>query len=182
MSVLKESGKQAGFTLLEMMIVLTVIAFLLSAGISMVSTYRAQSRISITLAEMKDITELAEKARLLPAGNTYTRQGTAVIASFIASQGGDPGTTSTTVNRVNPDGNDYLITTQSVRVGIVETDLNELNLSPYGVNSSNVGTRSRLVAHFSTEFGSPQIKTSFWIKKIWYCEGYTLATKPVHCP
>jgi len=173
---------QGGFTMLEMMIVMAILSVLIYAGASVIVSLQSQGRIDLTLEELKEMTTLGEQARLLPGGKNYTRVGTAQVAQLIVAAGGNPGGVSTVVDRLNPDDNPYLITTLNMRSAVVETDLDEPNLSLFGVNSQTIGTTSRLRANYKPHFSSPQVKTSLWNKKIWYCEDYLPTNKPSHCP
>jgi len=173
---------QKGFTMLELMIVMAIIALLVATGMAVVTSMQEQGRIDVTLEELKEISTLAEQARLLPGGDSFSREGTAKVAQLVVAAGGNAGGVSTVTDRLNPDDNPYLVTTLNMRAGTVETDLDEPGLSPYGVNSTNVGTVSRLRANYKPRFSGAYVKTSLWNKKIWYCEGYLPVNKPAYCP
>lgn len=178
----KTMRREAGYTLLEIMIVLVILSILTGMGVGLISSMESRGDLELVVEEMRELTALAEQARILPGGANFIRATTAQVATLVDSQGGAIGSTSKTIDRVSPYGDKYYITTQGKVTGIVETDVDLPGFSPVGLGSKPIGGKSRIMASHRPRYSNAQTQSVVWTKKLWYCEGHTPSSKPAYCP
>lgn len=196
--------QQRGLTLLEILIVMSMLGVLTAAGVSVTIQTKESSKMIVLMAEMKAISKDAQMVKrvanphyecnptctftvnpLAPGGNPaiYTNIDTTGLRflcdemSLPCSAGYDYFTP-----KLNPFDYEYRITVLGVRTAQVSTEVEGNNVQPYDTNSVNVGLNSRLTYNYKPDLNLPSTKRSYTAKKILYCEGYDDTNKPSFCP
>lgn len=103
----KVTSRQSGFTLIELMIAVAIIAILAGVGLPLYSGYIENSRESRLYNDISTI-EVFQEAVLLRTGSYAT--GLADVAAITAATDWDPRTDDGTTYSVAADGTGYTVT------------------------------------------------------------------------
>lgn len=158
-----------GYTLVELMIVTVMLSILATLGIPVVKDVMESHRVIATVETMKAIAAVADVARRLPGGDTFTDASTSEIADLLNNyEANSLGLTSSPLQTYW--GTTYLITTTgkyaTVRVSIPLRDIN-----PFETISTPAGaSTSLLVSHQPQGVNRSAVTTSRYIKHHLYLE------------
>ncbi|EGL53977.1 MULTISPECIES: type II secretion system protein [Methylophaga] len=135
--------KQQGFTLVELLIVLMVMAIIAVALLPTAIRSMDSYRVIATVEEMKAIAGFAELARQLPGGDQFNNSTTKAVASFLESYDVTNIGMSSTSDKKNHWSESYLITTTG-KAAQVTTTVPLKGINPFEVIAKSSGTGTSL--------------------------------------
>lgn len=127
-----------GFTLIELIVTVAVIAIVASIGLPMGKTMMDSYRVEATIEDMKVVAAAGDVVRQLPSGNTLNKVQTTVIGNRLNARDINTIGISATTPMRSHWGTPYLVTTTNKRA-LVEVTIPIAGMNPFQVKASPSG-------------------------------------------